>query len=50
MEPGDVLSPNGVGATALVKYGCERASAADILSAGSNFNSLSNRSIAVRII
>lgn len=39
--------PKGVGDVVLVKYGCERASAADIRSAGSNFRRRSKRSRAV---
>lgn len=49
IDPGDVFKPKGVGATALVKYGWESASAADIRSAGSNLRSLSRRSIARKV-
>lgn len=48
IEPGEVFKPKGVGATALVKYGCESASAAEMRSAGSNFKSFSRRSMAKR--
>ena len=46
IDPGEVFSPKGVGVMALVKYGWDSASAAEIRSAGSNFKSLSSRSIA----
>lgn len=46
IDPGEVFKPKGVGATALVKYGWESASAADMRSAGSNLRSLSRRSMA----
>lgn len=46
IDPGDVLSPKGVGATAFVKYGWDKASAAEMRSAGSNFRSLSSKSMA----
>ena len=48
IEPGAELIPNGRGVVALVKYGWERASAADMRSVGSNFRRRSSRSIAVR--